>query len=274
MWQETLAAAENPDPGPSPSPSPDKTRKPPRPVPAPRSYSTTHDYEEMESFQGTPLPSDSWSGSLTLSDGKEKQAVMPPVPEVSRKKVRQEEHSSKRAPELLRDQRTGLQSIASDSNAYVKMVKTPDLSLADGEVPEHRLLDIEKKLLKISSQMEQIIMRQNLLEEEMFDLKRTHSSQLLMRGSQDFNLPTISAGMSPADVSWLYLIVSGLVKCISFIQVQATLNIAGLSQYKENFAREAVDGDMFMVLDEEILSLELGVTSKLHRFRLLKMKGK
>ena len=54
----------------------------------------------------------------------------------------------------------------------------------------------------------------------------------------------------------------------------AALNLAGLSQYTESFAREAVDGEMFMVLDEEILSLELGVASKLHRLRLLKMKGR
>ena len=58
------------------------------------------------------------------------------------------------------------------------------------------------------------------------------------------------------------------------MQVQEALNAAGLSQYKESFAREAVDGEMFMLLDDEILCNELGVNSKLHQVRLLRMKGK
>ena len=51
------------------------------------------------------------------------------------------------------------------------------------------------------------------------------------------------------------------------------LSAAGLSQYQENFAREAVDGEMFLMLDDEILRTELGVSLKLHRVRLMKMKG-
>ena len=51
------------------------------------------------------------------------------------------------------------------------------------------------------------------------------------------------------------------------------LSAAGLSQYQENFSREAVDGEMFLMLDDEILRTELGVSLKLHRVRLMKMKG-
>ena len=56
-------------------------------------------------------------------------------------------------------------------------------------------------------------------------------------------------------------------------QVQVALSSAGLSQYKESFAKEAVDGEMFMLLDENILAEELGVTSKLHRLRIMRMRG-
>ena len=55
--------------------------------------------------------------------------------------------------------------------------------------------------------------------------------------------------------------------------MQSALSTAGLSQYKEAFAREAVDGEMFLILDHAILQDELGVNARLHRLRLLKMKG-
>jgi hypothetical protein len=57
-----------------------------------------------------------------------------------------------------------------------------------------------------------------------------------------------------------------------WLQVQKALSVVGLHQYQESFAREAVDGDMFMLLDDEILINELGVSSRLHRVRLLRMK--
>ena len=50
------------------------------------------------------------------------------------------------------------------------------------------------------------------------------------------------------------------------------LEKVGLSQYKEAFLKEAVDGDMFMILDEQMLNDELGVSSKLHRLRLLRLQ--
>ncbi len=54
--------------------------------------------------------------------------------------------------------------------------------------------------------------------------------------------------------------------------MQKALDTVGLPQYKESFAREAVDGEVFMFLDEDILCHELGVNSRLHRVRLMKMK--
>ena len=43
-----------------------------------------------------------------------------------------------------------------------------------------------------------------------------------------------------------------------------------MSQYKEAFSREWVNGKVFMELDDDSLET-LGVTSKLHRNKLLKM---
>lgn len=55
--------------------------------------------------------------------------------------------------------------------------------------------------------------------------------------------------------------------------MQSALSSAGLSKYNDAFAREAVDGEMFLILDHAILRDELGVNARLHRVRLLKMKG-
>ena len=43
-----------------------------------------------------------------------------------------------------------------------------------------------------------------------------------------------------------------------------------LPQYREAFSREWVDGEVFKDLDEEALQ-ELGVASKLHRMKLMKV---
>ena len=61
---------------------------------------------------------------------------------------------------------------------------------------------------------------------------------------------------------------------LSNFQVLKALDAIGLSQYRESFSREVVDGEMFMMLDEAMLSDELGVKSRLHQVRLLKMKAK
>ena len=43
-----------------------------------------------------------------------------------------------------------------------------------------------------------------------------------------------------------------------------------LPQYKEAFSKEWVDGEIFKDLDEEALQ-ELGVASKVHRIKLMKV---
>ena len=42
-----------------------------------------------------------------------------------------------------------------------------------------------------------------------------------------------------------------------------------MGQYKEAFRREHVDGSLLAELDEEILSKELGIESKLHQKKIL-----
>lgn len=44
-----------------------------------------------------------------------------------------------------------------------------------------------------------------------------------------------------------------------------------LSQYKENFEREGINGCLFLDLDEDILENELDVKSKIHRIRILRL---
>lgn len=51
------------------------------------------------------------------------------------------------------------------------------------------------------------------------------------------------------------------------------LDSTGLSQYKDTFSREAIDGETFMLLDDQILAEELGITSRLHRAKILKLTG-
>ena len=45
----------------------------------------------------------------------------------------------------------------------------------------------------------------------------------------------------------------------------------GLHAYKDKFHQENITGDIFGNLDDEILEKELGIQSRLHRLRLLKV---
>ena len=42
-----------------------------------------------------------------------------------------------------------------------------------------------------------------------------------------------------------------------------------MSMYKDIFTQEQIDGHLLCELDEEILEKELGITSKLHRKKLM-----
>ena len=44
-----------------------------------------------------------------------------------------------------------------------------------------------------------------------------------------------------------------------------------LTQYKEKFTQEHITGEIFAELDDDILQHELGVSSKIHRIRLMKV---
>lgn len=45
----------------------------------------------------------------------------------------------------------------------------------------------------------------------------------------------------------------------------------GLEQYVAIIQKEALDGEIFLELDEKTLSQEMGVASKIHRIKLLKL---
>ena len=49
------------------------------------------------------------------------------------------------------------------------------------------------------------------------------------------------------------------------------LEILLLAKYKNAFIREEISGALLQDLDEEILETELGITSKLHRLKLLRV---
>ncbi len=45
----------------------------------------------------------------------------------------------------------------------------------------------------------------------------------------------------------------------------------GMKQYQDKFKQEQVDGEILAECDETVLTNDLGVTSRLHRMRLLKI---
>ena len=44
-----------------------------------------------------------------------------------------------------------------------------------------------------------------------------------------------------------------------------------LEKYQENFKREQVNGEILSECDEEVLTNDLGISSKLHRIKLMKV---
>ena len=55
------------------------------------------------------------------------------------------------------------------------------------------------------------------------------------------------------------------------LQILKLLDQLNLTTYKENFRREQIDGWLFMELNDDILQYELGVTSRLHRLKLIRV---
>ena len=48
------------------------------------------------------------------------------------------------------------------------------------------------------------------------------------------------------------------------------LDHLNLPQYKDRFRQEMVDGEILSEIDEVVLEQELGMTSRIHRLRLMK----
>ena len=59
--------------------------------------------------------------------------------------------------------------------------------------------------------------------------------------------------------------------CFHLFQVLLLLDAMGLSQYKEHFKNEKVNGEILSECDDGMLSNDLCISSKLHRKRLLKV---
>ena len=55
------------------------------------------------------------------------------------------------------------------------------------------------------------------------------------------------------------------------LQIQQMLDALQLPQYKEAFAREQMDGEVLLEVDDLVLQHELGINFKIHRVRLLKL---
>ena len=55
------------------------------------------------------------------------------------------------------------------------------------------------------------------------------------------------------------------------MQVLELLDVMGLKQYQEKFRTEQVTGEILAECDEQVLTDDLGVTSKLHRIKLIKV---
>lgn len=49
------------------------------------------------------------------------------------------------------------------------------------------------------------------------------------------------------------------------------IDVMGLGQYKKRFVEEHISGEILLECDEQILQEELGVQSRIHRIRLMKV---
>ena len=55
------------------------------------------------------------------------------------------------------------------------------------------------------------------------------------------------------------------------LQILKLLDQLNLSMYKETFRREQVDGWLFMELNDGILQQDMGIASRLHRLKLIRV---
>ena len=62
-----------------------------------------------------------------------------------------------------------------------------------------------------------------------------------------------------------------LIHDFSLQQVEELLSKLSLDKHRESFKRERIDGSILIELDDEILEKELGMDSKIHRIKLLRV---
>lgn len=55
------------------------------------------------------------------------------------------------------------------------------------------------------------------------------------------------------------------------MQVCKLIDVMGLGQYKKKFIEEHISGEILVECDEQVLQDELGVHSRIHRIRLMKV---
>ena len=55
------------------------------------------------------------------------------------------------------------------------------------------------------------------------------------------------------------------------LQVCELIEAMGLGQYKKRFMEEHISGEILLECDEQVLQDELGIQSKIHRIRLMKV---
>ena len=56
-----------------------------------------------------------------------------------------------------------------------------------------------------------------------------------------------------------------------FLQVLQLLDVLGMGQYKAMFDKEKITGSLLLDLDESILEQELGMVSKIHRLKIMRL---
>lgn len=62
-----------------------------------------------------------------------------------------------------------------------------------------------------------------------------------------------------------------LINLYNDLQILHVLDSMGLSQYKKIFSQECIDGAILLELDADVLNCELGVNSKIHCVKLMKL---
>lgn len=58
---------------------------------------------------------------------------------------------------------------------------------------------------------------------------------------------------------------------VFFSQILKLLKTIGLSQYEPAFVKEEITGELLLECDQDLIQTELGITSKLHQMKLMRI---